>query len=68
MRLNNLPTSKVTIESNIENEDVKWGKLDEFIKKYQDPKEVDKLEKLKDELKEVEDICHKNLNDLLKRG
>lgn len=42
--------------------------MDEFIKKFQDPKEVDKLEKLKDELKQVEDICHKNLDDLLKRG
>lgn len=29
---------------------------------------MDKLEKLKDELKQVEDICHKNLDDLLKRG
>ena len=27
----------------LEDEDIKWGKLDEFIKKYQDPKEVDKL-------------------------
>lgn len=26
------------------------------------------MEKLKDELKQVEEICHKNLNDLLKRG
>lgn len=26
------------------------------------------MEKLKDELKQVEDICHKNLDDLLKRG
>jgi synaptobrevin homolog YKT6 len=54
--------------SDAEDEDLKWGKLDEMLKKYQDPKEVDKLEKLKDELKQVEEICHKNLNDLLKRG
>ncbi|XP_031472922.1 VAMP-like protein YKT61 [Nymphaea colorata] len=52
----------------VEDEDLKWGKLEELLKKYQDPKEVDKLEKLKDELKQVEEICHKNLNDLLKRG
>jgi synaptobrevin family protein YKT6 len=52
----------------VEDEDLKWGKLEEFIKKYQDPKEVDKLEKLKEELKQVEEICHKNMNDLLKRG
>ena len=29
---------------------------------------MDKLEKLKDELKQVEDICHKNLDDLMQRG
>lgn len=38
-----------------------------YIKKFQDPKEVDKLEKLKGELEEVEKIVHKNMNDLLKR-
>ena len=39
-----------------------------MLKKFQDPKEVDKLEKLKEELKQVEEICHKNLDGLLKRG
>lgn len=39
--------------NDVEDDDLKWDKLDEFIKKYQDPKEVDKLEKLKDELKQV---------------
>jgi synaptobrevin family protein YKT6 len=48
--------------------DLKFPKLEEMIKKYQDPKEADKLEKLKDILKDVEDICHKNLKDLMKRG
>lgn len=48
--------------------DLKFPKLEEMIKKYQDPKEADKLEKLKDILKDVEEICHKNLKDLMKRG
>ena len=51
-----------------EDENVKWEKLEVYIKKFQDPKEVDKLEKLKGELEEVEKIVHKNMDDLLKRG
>ncbi len=43
---------------------VAFPKLDEFIKKYQDPKEVDKIIKLKENLKEVEVIVHKNLDDV----
>ena len=43
---------------------VAFPKLDEFIKKYQDPKEVDKIVKLKENLKEVENIVHKNLDDV----
>jgi synaptobrevin family protein YKT6 len=45
-------------------QNVSFPKLEEFIKKYQDPKEVDKLEKLKESLKEVEGIVHKNLDDV----
>lgn len=30
-----------------EDQNVKWEKIDVYIKKFQDPKEVDKLEKLK---------------------
>jgi synaptobrevin family protein YKT6 len=41
-----------------------FPKLNEYIKNYQDPKEVDKLEKLKESLKEVEGIVHKNLDDV----
>ena len=41
--------------------------MDVWIKQFQDPKEVDKLEKLKSELQEVEKIVHKNMDDLLKR-
>lgn len=52
---------------NAEDQSVKWQKLDLWIKQYQDPKEVDKLEKLKSELQEVQKIVHKNMDDLLKR-
>ena len=41
--------------------------MEVWIKQYQDPKEVDKLEKLKSELEEVEKIVHKNMDDLMKR-
>jgi synaptobrevin family protein YKT6 len=58
--------SKLLVNS--EDENVKWEKLEVYIKKFQDPKEVDKLEKLKGELEEVEKIVHKNMDDLLKRG
>lgn len=54
-------------EINAEDQSVKWQKLDLWIKQYQDPKEVDKLEKLKSELQEVQKIVHKNMDDLLKR-
>ena len=46
---------------------MKWEKMEVWIKQYQDPKEVDKLEKLKSELEEVEKIVHKNMDDLMKR-
>jgi len=42
--------------------------LETMIKKYQDPKEADKLLKLQSELKEVNTIMTKNLDDILKRG
>jgi len=38
------------------------------IKKYQDPKEADKLLKLQNNLEEVTNIMNQNLDDLLKRG
>lgn len=39
--------------------------MDEFIVKYQDPKEADKLMKLEHTLKEVTDIVHKNMEDVI---
>lgn len=38
---------KRTCNNNLEDQSVKWQKLDLWIKQYQDPKEVDKLQKLK---------------------
>lgn len=39
--------------------------LEAMIKKYQDPKEADKLLKLQSELQEVNKIMTKNLDDVL---
>lgn len=39
-------------------------KFDEFIKTYQDPKEVDKLLKIENTLNEVNQIVHKSLDDV----
>ena len=62
----NFETEKVVAAT--ADQSLPFPKLAEFIKKYQDPKEVDKLEKLKESLKEVEGIVHKNLDDIMKRG
>ena len=47
-------------------EDVNWpiADLDIKIKKYQDPKEADKLLKLQTNLEEVTSIMNKNLDDV----
>ncbi len=42
-RLESLAKWKVFLYSILEDDNVKWTKLEENIKKYQDPKEVDKL-------------------------
>ena len=47
---------------------VKYGNLEAFLKKWQDPTEADKLLKIEKELNEVKDIIHKNLADLLRKG
>lgn len=39
-------------------------KFDEFMKNYQDPKEVDKLMKIEATLNEVNQIVHKSLDDV----
>lgn len=40
-------------------------KYEEFIKAYQDPKEVDKLMKIEQTLNEVNQIVHKSLDDVI---
>mmetsp|Transcript_13509 Transcript_13509/g.15147 ORF Transcript_13509/g.15147 Transcript_13509/m.15147 type:complete len:111 (+) Transcript_13509:292-624(+) len=47
---------------------LKYDKLEEFLKTWQNPAEADKIYKIKTELTEVTDIMHKNMEDLLKRG
>lgn len=39
-------------------------KLDDMIKKYQDPKEADKLMKLESELQETTSILHKTMDEV----
>jgi len=52
------------------NRDVNWAipALETIIKRYQDPREADKLLKLKCKRQDVDKIMYKNLDDLLKRG
>ena len=45
-----------------------YPNISEFLKKWQDPHEADKLMKVEKELFEVKEIMHQNLNDVLKRG
>ena len=40
----------------------------EFLNKWQNPHEADKLMKVEKDLFEVKEIMHQNLNDILKRG
>lgn len=43
---------------------MKVPSLEGMIKKYQDPKEADKLLKLQSQLEEVDTIMRKNLDDV----
>ena len=45
-----------------------YDHIEEFLVKWQDPHEADKLMKVEKELFEVKEIMHQNLNDVLKRG
>mmetsp|Transcript_10506 Transcript_10506/g.11782 ORF Transcript_10506/g.11782 Transcript_10506/m.11782 type:complete len:121 (-) Transcript_10506:67-429(-) len=51
-----------------EDTNLKYEKLDEFMKTWQNPADGDKIYKIKNELSEVKDIMHKNMEDLIKRG
>lgn len=48
----------------IEDTEIKYPKLDEYIKKYQDPKECDKLMKIEDELNNVQQTLHKTMGEV----
>lgn len=47
---------------------LKYDNLNDFLKNWQNPEDADKIYKIKNELTEVTDIMHKNMEDLLKRG
>ena len=47
---------------------LKYEKLEEFLKVWQNPADGDKIYKIKTELTEVKEIMHKNMEDLIKRG
>ena len=47
---------------------IQYPNIKDFLKKWQDPAEGDKLLKAEKELFEVKEIMHQNLNDILKRG
>lgn len=47
---------------------LKFPSLEQYLKDWQNPHEADKLLKIEKELFEVQNIVHKNLEDLLKRG
>ena len=49
-------------------QDMKYPQLDEMIKKYQDPKQADKLIKIESELNEIQGMLTKTMEDLLDRG
>ena len=45
-----------------------FPELDEMIKRFQDPKEADKLMMIEKKLDEIQGMLTKTLNDLLERG
>ena len=49
-------------------QEMKYPELDLMIKKYQDPKQADKLIKIESELNEIQGMLTKTMEDLLDRG
>ncbi len=47
---------------------MKFKELDDMIRKYQDPKEADKLLKIESELDDLQGMLTKTMEDLLERG
>ena len=48
--------------------ELKYDKLEEFLKNWQNPMEADKLQKIKSELTDVKEVMHKNMQELMERG
>jgi synaptobrevin family protein YKT6 len=55
-------------DSNDKFESFSNNQLTKYIKDYQDPKNNDQLLKIQQNLDEIKDIMHKNLEDVLRRG
>ena len=47
---------------------LKYEKLEEFLKVWQNPADGDKIYKIQTELDEVKEIMKKNIEDLVERG
>ncbi len=48
--------------------ELKYEKLEMYLKNWQNPADADKLYKIKTDLSEVKEIMHKNMQELLERG
>ena len=51
-----------------EDQEIKFPSINDMIKKYQDPKEADKLIKIESDLEEIQTALHKTMADLMDRG
>ena len=49
-------------------ESMNFPKLDEYLQKYQDPAEADKITKIQKDLDETTQILHKTIDSVLERG
>ena len=48
--------------------DLNYAPLEQYLKRYQNPAEADRLMKIESELNQITEIMHKNIDQLLKRG
>lgn len=51
-----------------EPESIVWPKLEEYLAKYQNPAEADKVTKIQKDLDETTQILHKTIDSVLERG
>jgi synaptobrevin family protein YKT6 len=57
-----------TWKSCTEAESMAFPKLDEYLQKYQNPAEADKITKIQKDLDETTQILHKTIDSVLERG